>query len=441
MLMQAFVRTVPAALLILTLPALAAAQTTIYPVVITSQGGIDKQKTILEGAAQAAIVASPDYSIGSGDTVMYAIPANAMGFQEEAQALFDQAQNDYNEFEFEAAVEKLELALSKLEGGAAYLMDAKLATNILYYLGVIHMFNMEEAKSNEAFMRAYVMAPDQEPDPDIFNPEMIEMFTDTTKQLYTIGTGTLSVSSDPGAAHVYLDGRYMGITPLNIDNIVAGKHFVKVVHSGFQYWGSVAEIKSGGTKKVDAKLFPAYNASKVFTLAEGLPGLLGKSVDVAAPSLKAMADQLGVNQLLVIWVTSADSVSISATWMIYDKVKGTMIAQRQGDSLPLQDGALSMMGDELTRNTLAAGLLAATTGTGEVTIIGPPVTGNGDGPGPGPGDGKKSVAKKWWFWVALVGGAAVIGGATTAGVCLGTDACKGSGPGGPGGSGDIVFEF
>jgi hypothetical protein len=434
-------------LAVLCVPAVAAAQTTIYPVVITSQDGLDKHASLLEGAARDAIEASPDYSLGNAEQVMFGIPAGAYDFRQEARALFEEAQADYAEFEFEPAVEKLELALGKLEEGAAYLEDLTLATNILYYLGVIHMFNMEEKKSNEAFLRAYVLAPESEPDPTIFNPEMIQMFKDATAQVFSLGTGSLSISSEPSASRVYLDGRYMGVTPLSIDNVVAGKHFVRIVHPGFQYWGTVAEVQSGQTRTLDAKLFPAYNASKIFTMAEGLPALLSKGIDVANPSLKGMADQLGVEQLLIIWITSADATSVSATWLVYDKPSGAMIAQRQGDSLPVQDGALSMMGDELTRNTLAAGLQAdAMGGTGEITVIGPPVTGEGGETGVGTGDGtepsdKDGIVKKWWFWVALVGGAAAIGGATAAGVCLGTDACQAEGPGGPGGTGDIILEF
>ncbi len=428
----------PAVLVVALLPGPAAAQTTIYPVVITSQQGMEKQMAVLHGSARAAIETSADYSLGGGDTVMYGIPPNSQDFLGQAGSLFETAKTEYENLELDSAIEKLDLAMGKLEGGAAYLTDLSMATDILYYLGVCHSFNGDEAKSNEAFLRAYVLAPDKKPDPDVFPPDVIDMFDAAISNVHGIGTGSLSVSSEPGAAQVYLDGSFMGLTPVTIDNIVAGKHFVRLVHVGYQLSGQTAVVQSGQTQTVSAKLFPAYNASKVFTLAEGLPAQLVKGVDVAAPSLGSICTSLGVNQLLIVWITSGDASYLSASFFVYDSMRSAVIAQRQGDSLPVQEGALSMKGDELSRNALQAALQAGVAGTGVVTVIGGPT---GGGEGGGEGGGKSSVASKWWFWLALIGGAAAIGGATTAGVCLGTDACKGGGPSGPGGSGDLIFEF
>ncbi|MBW2260423.1 MAG: PEGA domain-containing protein [Deltaproteobacteria bacterium] len=421
------------------LPGVLAAQTTIYPVVITSQQGMEKQMAVLHGSARAAIEASADYRLGGGDTVMYGIPASSLDFVSQAQSLFDTAKADYENLELDSAIEKLNLSMGKLEGGAAYLTDLSMATHILYYLGVCHSFNGDEAMSSEAFLRAYVLAPDKKPDPDVFPPDVIDMFNIAVSGVHGIGTGTLSVNSDPGATQVYLDGKFMGLTPVTIDNIVAGKHFVRLVHVGYQLNGQTVVIKTDKTQTINAKLFPAYNASKVFTLADGLPAQLVKGVDVAAPSLGSICTSLGVSQLLIIWVTSGDASYLSASFFVYDSLRAAVIAQRQGDSLPVQEGMLSMKGDELSRNTLLAALQADAAGTGVVTVIGGPTTGGGAGGGEG--GVKSSVASKWWFWLALIGGAAVIGGATTAGVCLGTDACSGGGPSGPGGSGDLIFEF
>lgn len=420
-------------------PSAAQAGTSVYPVVITSQPGMEKQMAILHGSARAAIEASVDHNLGGGDAIMYGVPANANDFMAQAESLFEEAKLDYENLELDGAIEKLDLAMGKLEGGAAFLMDLSLATNILYYLGVCHAFNGDMDKSNSAFLRAYVLAPEKKPDPDVFPPDVISMFSEATSLVHTLGTGSLSVGSDPQAAQVFLDGKFMGMSPVSIDNITAGKHFVRLVHPGHQLYGDVVAIQSGKTTNVNAKLFPAYSASKVFTLADGLPGLLVKGVEVASSSLANICTQLGVDQLLLIWVTTGDTSYLSASFLVYDNIQGAMIAQRQGDSIPVQDGVLSMKGDELSRNALLAALQAGAAGTGVVTVIGPPTTG-GEGKGPGPG-GKKKITRKWWFWVAVIGGAAAIGGATTAGVCLGTDACKKGGPGGPGGSGDLIFEF
>lgn len=70
----------------------------------------------------------------------------------------------------------------------------------------------------------------------------------------------LAVASDPAGANVYVDGQFIGATPLNIDRIPAGDHRVRVVKSGFLENARVVSISSGKTSTVQVKLTLDTNA-------------------------------------------------------------------------------------------------------------------------------------------------------------------------------------
>ncbi len=78
-----------------------------------------------------------------------------------------------------------------------------------------------------------------------------------TATLVPSGTGqggTLSVSSSPTSADVYLDNQYKGITPVTLSSIPAGSHTVKLSLAGYNDYVSNVQIADGQTTQVSAAL-------------------------------------------------------------------------------------------------------------------------------------------------------------------------------------------
>ena len=71
-----------------------------------------------------------------------------------------------------------------------------------------------------------------------------------------ITTGSLSVSSSPSGAAVYVDGSYRGVTSTTVGNLVPGQHTVKLILSGYLDWTATVSISAGSTTYIDAKLVP-----------------------------------------------------------------------------------------------------------------------------------------------------------------------------------------
>ncbi len=70
----------------------------------------------------------------------------------------------------------------------------------------------------------------------------------------TVTTGTLSVSSSPSGAAVYIDGSYRGVTPINVGNLVPGSHSVQLMKAGYQDWTATVSISAGSTTYLNPTL-------------------------------------------------------------------------------------------------------------------------------------------------------------------------------------------
>ena len=69
-------------------------------------------------------------------------------------------------------------------------------------------------------------------------------------------TGAIDFISFPRGATVYLDGTYVGLTPLHLGNVSYGAHQARITLDGYQDWSALVLAKPDVTIPVTARLFP-----------------------------------------------------------------------------------------------------------------------------------------------------------------------------------------
>lgn len=67
-------------------------------------------------------------------------------------------------------------------------------------------------------------------------------------------TGTLSISSSPSSAAVYVDGFYEGVTSTTVGYLLPGAHSVRLSKAGYQDWTGSVSIAAGSTTYLDPSL-------------------------------------------------------------------------------------------------------------------------------------------------------------------------------------------
>jgi hypothetical protein len=86
----------------------------------------------------------------------------------------------------------------------------------------------------------------------------------------SVETGSISVSSTPSGASVYLDGGYQGTTqagnPLDLPGIPPGQHTVRLNLAGYQDYTQNVQVQAGSIALVEAVMTPSSSPSSAGTL-------------------------------------------------------------------------------------------------------------------------------------------------------------------------------
>ncbi len=69
-------------------------------------------------------------------------------------------------------------------------------------------------------------------------------------------TGSISVTSSPSGARMYVDGSYKGRTPESISGVATGSHSVKITHDGYYDWSTSVDVSADSTSYISTSLTP-----------------------------------------------------------------------------------------------------------------------------------------------------------------------------------------
>jgi len=66
--------------------------------------------------------------------------------------------------------------------------------------------------------------------------------------------GRLVIDSRPSGAKVYVDGKMVGNTPVEIGDVRAGEHVVRIEQDGYRRWSSSVRVVAAEQNRVTASL-------------------------------------------------------------------------------------------------------------------------------------------------------------------------------------------
>lgn len=82
-------------------------------------------------------------------------------------------------------------------------------------------------------------------------------YTFSTKEKRIVGTGIITISSEPDSASVFIDGHLTTATNATISSLPPKTYSVKVVREGFIPWEKEVSVKEGLVTPIKLTLFPA----------------------------------------------------------------------------------------------------------------------------------------------------------------------------------------
>jgi len=82
-------------------------------------------------------------------------------------------------------------------------------------------------------------------------------------------TFTLEVTSYPTEAEVYVDGVKKGFTPIKLEDVLYGKHFIEVRKENFTTWSKEINVEEYKILQIDAELLAKYCTIDIVSDPEG----------------------------------------------------------------------------------------------------------------------------------------------------------------------------
>jgi len=342
---------------------------------------------------------------------------------ERGKKLLAAGRDEYDNLELDAAVDKLGKAKEEFQKAVGQLGAGRGYVDTLLYLGAAYILSGDSDRGGEAFREVAMFDKRISLDPKLFPPSMIEIFSQARDAVAQGPTGTIQLKSNPPACEVYLNGVYKGITPLPLAKIPEGHHFVELEKDGYLPWGQRVEFFAANEETVEASLKESPNAA---SWKQNIKGLLG-DLDDSEPKaeLVKFAQWLGVERLVVVEVKQRGD-GITAGAVLLQDAPPKKLAYRSAEF-------------RIVASNFLARADAFFSSLYNANVVLPPEEGGGKrGPGPkvvtascnsdsdcaagevcDTGSNRcipeapegEQLYEKWWFWLALGGGAAVLAGA------------------------------
>lgn len=155
-----------------------------------------------------------------------------------------------------------------------------------------HATGGEAAPAKRDIEAVVALNPRAEFSPTYFSPDFLK-YADTQKKQVANAKGQLLVKTEPAGARVWVDGQLRGVSPITVDGLSAGKHFVTAVAGGYAL--VQAQVAPGET---ELELTPAELAGEwKKALLDIKRDPEGSTRDAAA---QALAQKAGVDQVLLV---------------------------------------------------------------------------------------------------------------------------------------------
>lgn len=168
----------------------------------------------------------------------------------ETEKLIEEGKTSFQNMDIDQTIQKLEKAKSNIESEDV-LKDATFDYSQIYlYLGFAYIAKGKEDLARRELLKFFTINPDYNLSSEGLSENMTTFFNKIKQESNKSPKGVVSIISDPPFANIYIDGNLRGVTPITIDNITLGEHYLKVELEGYKTIYSKVNIDSPELKSL-----------------------------------------------------------------------------------------------------------------------------------------------------------------------------------------------
>ncbi|MCS6915542.1 MAG: PEGA domain-containing protein [Myxococcales bacterium] len=185
-----------------------------------------------------------------------------------------------------AAALHLQEAVDLLVVVLPYVRKQELA-DAMMALAVAHALRGNRRASNATLVRLLTWRSDYPFDPERHPPQLAAPLEEARRAVSRLARGALRIETDPPGAQAFVDGTYVGVTPLEVSDLLVGEHYLTFRKLGFRKGVRVAQVSARSRQVVQARLQPLDKYLLVKQTMDRLAGKLGAArLDPVADTLK-----------------------------------------------------------------------------------------------------------------------------------------------------------
>jgi hypothetical protein len=166
------------------------------------------------------------------------------------------ARNAALELRTDEAIQKFEEAQNLFGRGVAALDDFTPMAQGLLELGAAFMDKGKDDKATQAFRRALALSTGSKPDPKQYAPNVLQRFAKVERDVQRAERGSMTIVSKPESADVFFDGRKVGVTPVSLNDLVLGEHWVSIRLAGHHRFSARVLVSKERVEKTEVFLRP-----------------------------------------------------------------------------------------------------------------------------------------------------------------------------------------
>jgi len=338
----------------------------------------------------------------------------------------------YLDLDLDRAMDQLAGAVEDFDAGAGALEDPGDLGEALLYLSASQAVSGRARDARRTFQRLHVQMPHIQPDPNLFNPDIVRMYEQAAPRDRNNPAASITIESEPAGAIAYVDYVARGRTPLRVDGLMAGVHNVRVSRPGAGPFVQQLSLSRGGTEQVNAFL---EDQEATAGLADSVGSLITASMDELGGPISEIALALSLDKVGIIRVSAGEGPDqVQLELFMFDVGRGVRILRMHGPA-PAAIGELEASVQRLVAGALQAALSPQQAGDGGEIVIGPGgATTQQQTTGPTNDGEGGSLLESPWLWVGI--GAAVVLGVVLTVVLASSGDELGAHPGG-----QVILEF
>lgn len=157
-----------------------------------------------------------------------------------ARAAFADGRRAYDALNLDEAIARLGQAVTLYQESGPLLGDTRELAAALAHLGAALTLRGSTEEGVSTFVELLTIAPSYHP--ESFPPTVMTIFDRALETYGAAKRGGLEIYSTPPYAAVFLDGELRGVTPISLDELPAGTHYLRLEKDGFVVHGGPIEV-------------------------------------------------------------------------------------------------------------------------------------------------------------------------------------------------------